>query len=85
MNQAVLAAARPELSEEWWPRKPVDLSSGPQHPCNKLSVGLCLPVILVLWKVGTGELLGLAGCEPSSRFSERTCLMDVRQRMIEDT
>jgi hypothetical protein len=30
-----------------------------------------------------GGFLGLAGCQPSSRVSERTCLRGINQRVIE--
>lgn len=42
-----------------------------------------LPVVQVLWRVETGGLLGLAGCQTSSRFSKRPCLKRIRWRMLE--
>ena len=48
-----------------------DLNSTPQHLCKKSDVIVCM---LGTGNAGTGRLLGLGGCQPSS--SESPCLSD---------
>lgn len=51
----------------------------PKHPHRESGMIKCMPVISALWEIG---LPGLAGCQPSSRFSEKPSLKAIKQRVI---
>lgn len=58
------------------------LSLNPRHSCKNLGTAICA------WKLSTveGGDKRIVGCQPTSTFSERSCLSGVQQRVIvEDT
>lgn len=65
-----------------WVRVLVSLSSNPQHPGKNLGVTRFASAILAVGIGGQG-LLALSGSQPSSTFSEKSCLKEIKLSVIQ--